>query len=157
MKIKTQRCLIRPFIEEDLDTFMTYRNDEAWMKYQDFKGYTKAQYLSLIVETKPHIKHGLQLAITNKDTGDLIGDLFLNLTEDICWLGYTIHPNYARQGYAYEAVKGIIPWVISKGAKKIETSIHKDNVASLKLIRKLNFVEIGVLDDGDISFVLNLI
>lgn len=38
----TKRCKIRRFQESDIDTFMSYQNDEQWMKYQEFKGLTKA-------------------------------------------------------------------------------------------------------------------
>ena len=39
--IETNRCLLRCFKEKYLDSFMIYRNNEEWMKYQGFKNLSK--------------------------------------------------------------------------------------------------------------------
>ena len=38
----------------------------------------------------------------------LIGDIYLRQQCDVFWLGYTISPAYARQGYAIEAITATI-------------------------------------------------
>lgn len=36
MKIETKICVVRKFIEKDIEEFMLYRNNEDWMQYQGF-------------------------------------------------------------------------------------------------------------------------
>lgn len=150
--IKTKRLQIRPFLMKDLYTFVEYRNNESWMIYQDFKGHTKHEYAKLIIDEKPNIKNGLQLAITDLYDDQLFGDLFLSQENDSCWLGYTIHPKHARKGYTYEAILGVIPYLKEQGVTHIKACAHPKNEASLNLIIKLGFIEIGLEDNGDRAF-----
>lgn len=155
MIIETKRCMIRPFKEEDLEAFVSYRNDEAWMKYQDFKGHTKDEYRKMIIDEHLDLKNGIQLAIIDKVSKVLLGDLYVHL-EEALWLGYTIHPSYARKGYAYEAVIGLFSYLKSKGVYHIKVSAHPKNKASLNLIHKLGFKYVGIADNHDEMFELNL-
>ena len=74
--INTERCIVKCFEEKDLDSFMTYRNNDEWMKYQGFKNLTKDEYReSLLVPFD--LKVGAQLAIVDKVTDGLLGDIYL--------------------------------------------------------------------------------
>ncbi|MGE4320397.1 MAG: GNAT family N-acetyltransferase [Acholeplasmataceae bacterium] len=154
--IKTERFNIRPFLMKDLDTFMEYRNNESWMLYQDFKGFTKHEYAKMIIHDIPDIKKGLQLAIVDIDSDQVYGDLFLYQENESCWLGYTIHPKHARKGYTYEAILGVIPFLKEQGITLIKASAHPENRASLNLIMKLGFKEVGLEDNGDRVFEKNI-
>ncbi|MGO1043817.1 hypothetical protein ACTPEO_13855 [Clostridioides difficile] len=56
----TKRCKIRRFQESDIDIFTSYRNDEQWMKYQEFKGLTKNEYSKVLI-SKNSFEEGIQL------------------------------------------------------------------------------------------------
>ncbi len=146
MIINSQRCLIRPFKEEDIDDLMVYRNDMAWMRYQGFKGLTKQEYTQRLVDTFS-VQKGGQLAIISTQTNKLIGDIYLKQENDTFWIGYTICPSNARQGYAYEAVSAVISEISTTGAVCIKAGILPENAASLALLKKLNFEYLGT--DGD--------
>lgn len=157
MTVITERLIIRPFIESDLDTFIEYRNDEAWMIYQDFKGYTKEEYKKMIIDDVIDIHRGVQLAITDKVTGHLFGDLYVILTNGELWIGYTIHPKHARKGYTFEAVESLYPWLKAQGVDTIHLSAHANNHASLNLIKKLGFKENGIEEEhGDLAFIKHI-
>ncbi len=155
MRIETDRCLIRCFEGKDIDDFMIYRNNEKWMQYQGFKGLSKQEYnKALLVE--PDMRAGAQLAIVSKESKRLIGDIYLKQEENAFWLGYTISPANARQGYAYEAVNGIIGWLKENGADKVLADTLPENAASISLLKKLGFGSVGVDDNGDLLFSLDL-
>ncbi len=156
MNITTDRCAIRAFIEKDLDTFISYRNNDEWMIYQDFKGHTKDEYRDMIIVDKVDIFEGVQLAITQKMTDELLGDLYVKANKNTVHLGYTIHPVHARQGYIYEAIIGIIPYLRNKGITQMIASAHNENIASLNLLSKIGFDYIGIADNGDKEFRLDL-
>jgi RimJ/RimL family protein N-acetyltransferase len=58
-------------------------------------------------------------------------------------IGYRIDPEYRRQGYAIEAVRGLFDWAAAQGVHRFIASISPDNEASLSLAWKLGFQQIG--------------
>ncbi|MPM14560.1 hypothetical protein SDC9_60924 [bioreactor metagenome] len=144
--IETDRCIVREFEEKDLDSFTTYRNDEQWMKYQDFKNLTKEQYRKALI--KPlNIEKGMQLAIADKVTDELLGDLYLSKKEETVTIGYSINPIYARKGYTSEVLSGVIPNLKAEYPQcEIVAMIDKENLPSKNLLLKLGFVYDGWIE-----------
>ena len=66
-------------------------------------------------------------------------------------IGYTILPEYRRQGYARAAVRELFRYATSEpGVRVIRASISPDNWASLAVIRPFGFVQVGEQwDDED--------
>lgn len=149
MTFTTTRCLIRPFERHDIEPFMTYRNDLDWMQHQSFKGLTYEAYERSLLGN-PSITQGMQLAIINQETDDLIGDLYVQQDESTYWIGYTISPTHARQGYASEVVSGLIRHLSDRGAETIKAGALPTNEASIALLKKLNFTYLTTEDDEQI-------
>lgn len=142
MQIKTQRCTIRPFRAQDIEAFMRYRNDEAWMRYQGFKGLTREEYEKALL-CEPSFEDGAQLAIIETASGCLVGDLYLKKEDAAYWVGYTVSPAFARQGYATEALSALIAWLHQQGGSTIKAGVLAENTASIRLLSKLGFKHIG--------------
>lgn len=136
--IKTSRCTLRRFAKEDLEDFMAYRNDMQWMQYQGFKGLSQQEYETELLG-EAQLEQGLQLAVVNSTNGKLLGDVYLKREDDAIWLGYTIAPTFARNGYAAEAVEGIIAWAKQQGAACLKAGVLPQNKASVGLLQKLGF------------------
>jgi len=149
VKLMTTRCLIRPFEQHDIEPFMAYRNDLDWMQHQSFKGLTYEEYeRSLLGEQA--ITQGMQLAIIDQEMNDLIGDLYVHQEETTYWIGYTISPRHARQGYASEVVSGLIRHLSDQGAETIKAGALPTNEASIAILKKLNFEYLVTEDDEQI-------
>jgi [ribosomal protein S5]-alanine N-acetyltransferase len=67
-------------------------------------------------------------------------------------VGYRIFPEFRRQGFALEAVRGLFDWaelesgtsvLFDPEVKAFVASVSPNNLASLVLIAKLGFVQIG--------------
>ncbi len=142
-EFETTRCFVRPFTAGDIDAFMSYRNDGEWMKYQGFKGLTKREYEEILL-VRPDFEKGVQLAVIAKETGILIGDLYFKREGDACWLGYTITPQKARQGYIYEVAKAAVEWICKQGIDQIKAGVEPGNGASVALLQKLGFTYTGM-------------
>lgn len=136
--ITTTRCLIRPFEPRDIESFMVYRNDLDWMKHQSFKGLTREEYENVLLGEQSFLQ-GTQLAIVDQTTDELIGDVYIQQEDSTYWIGYTITPTRARQGYAFEVMSGLIPHLIDQGAEAFKAGVHGTNTASIALLKKLNF------------------
>lgn len=152
MLIETRRCLIRNFEEKDINKFMSYRNDEFWMRYQGFKCLAEQEYKKVLLK-EVALNEGAQIAIVLKDNDCLIGDIYLKQEADSLWFGYTISPLYARLGYAYEAANGMIAWIREKGIDKILAATLPENIPSINLLKKLKFSFVGMNEHGEEIFM----
>ncbi len=75
-------------------------------------------------------------------------------------VGYTIRPEHRRLGYAAEAAAAMIAWARTEhGVQRFLASVSPNNEPSLRLVRRLGFVEIGEqLDEVDgIELVFELV
>ncbi|WP_315122427.1 GNAT family N-acetyltransferase [uncultured Clostridium sp.] len=144
--IKTDRCILRCFEEKDLDSFMTYRNNEEWMKYQSFKNLTKDEYKKALLAPL-NMENGIQLAIAHKTTDNLLGDLYLVRKGKTITIGFSINPIYARKGYISEVLKALLPRLREDySGCEIVAMTEKENIPSKNLLLKLGFVYDGWID-----------
>lgn len=146
MNIFTERCEIRDFRPEDIDRFMEYRNDMDWMRYQGYKGKPKKTYEEDLIQNTS-IEKGLQLALIDRTTTNLIGDIYIKQENDTYWLGYTVHPAHARKGYVKEAVSAMIKWINGQGGTEVKAGVVPENTASISLLEELGFIYTCICDD----------
>lgn len=145
--IETERCILRCFKEKDLDSFMIYRNNEEWMKYQSFKNLTKEEYRKALL-VPIDLEKGSQLAVADKYTDNLIGDLYLSKKDKTITIGYSINPAYSRKGYICEVLKVLLPKLKEDYSDcQIVAMTEKENVPSKNLLLKLGFVYDGWIDE----------
>ena len=147
---ETERCRIRPFEESDIEAFMSYRNNLDWMQFQGFKGKKYLEYKAALLQ-KPKFNEGVQLAITDKQTGVLLGDLYLKLEQNTGWIGYTIAPQYARQGFAFEVVSQLLLQLQQAGLTQVKAGVEEQNLASIQLLKKLGFKQIDT-EENELIF-----
>jgi ribosomal-protein-alanine N-acetyltransferase len=63
-------------------------------------------------------------------------------------VGYTVFAAYRRQGFAQEALGGLLSWATARSAlRHVVASIAPTNVASTALAQKLGFVKVGEHQD----------
>jgi len=137
---ETYRCKLRPFEEKDLDAFMAYRNNDAWMQFQGFKNLTKDMYREKLL-VPLNLESGIQLAIVEKKSDTLLGDLYLVKEGNSVSIGYTISPMYSRKGYISELLQALLPNLKAYFPEcEIIAMTDKANVPSINLLLKLGFV-----------------
>ena len=141
---ETQRCRIRPFEEKDIEAFMAYRNNMDWMRYQGFKGKKYLEYKAALL-MQPNFNNGVQLAVVLRQTGELLGDLYLKLEKNTAWIGYTIAPQFARQGFAFEVVTQLLLELKQAGLTLVKAEVEEQNLASIALLKKLEFTQFGTV------------
>jgi RimJ/RimL family protein N-acetyltransferase len=62
---------------------------------------------------------------------------------DAVEVGYTIFPEHRRNGYATEAVAGLLDWARAQGIHRFVASVGPGNEPSLAIVRRLGFREVG--------------
>jgi len=99
----------------------------------------------------PDIQRWLARAIVRRGTGAMVGNAGFHGPpgvneanhERALEIGYGVLPEYRRQGYASEAVEGLIAWAGTQGIDHFVASVAPGNEPSLAIIRKLGFVRTG--------------
>lgn len=141
----SERCCVRLFQADDLDDFISYRNNLEWMKYQYFKGRSKEEYEEALLK-KSSLENGAQFAVIQKTDQKLLGDIYMKKEADTFWIGYTVNPAFKRQGYAYEIVRSLIVWIRQQGDFNIMAGAAPENIASIRLLEKLGFLKVEAND-----------
>ena len=87
---------------------------------------------------------------------EIVGTLSFKGIDDngIVEIGYGINDGYENKGYMTEAVQAIAKWAsIQPNVKQIEAEAEENNVASIRVLEKSNFVQNGIIGKEGIRFV----
>jgi RimJ/RimL family protein N-acetyltransferase len=74
-------------------------------------------------------------------------------------IGYTIFPDYRDNGYATEAVHGLVSLARENGSKVVFAAVSPDNPSSIRVVEKVGFHQTGLQGnkgDGE-EFVFEMI
>ena len=147
--LETQRLTLRNVAPRDADVMFDYRNHEVCARYQ--RGQTKdyAGIQELIEKRKGDLlstENPALIAVSLKDTDELIGEIVVMPNEDTFSLGYTFSYRYHRRGYAFEALAALTE--LLHGRYPIWEFIsftQPDNQASRGLLLKLGYRDLGYI------------
>ena len=146
LPFKTSRLLLRPFQETDLAAFAAYRSDPAVARYQSWTSpYTIDQAIAFFHEMElaqagaPGTWY--QFAVERQNQPGLIGDCAFQVFADDerqAQIGFTFSPAYQKQGYATEAVMGLLDYLFSEmRLHRVTATCDIENEASVRLLERL--------------------
>lgn len=145
--LRTSRLLIRPFVADDAAGLYARRNDPDVARWQNWTlpySMEKAQELveSVMAMEGPADGEWWMGAITHADTGEVVGDLAVNLT----WgarcgeIGYTLGREHWGNGYASEAAKAMLEHLFDTvGVTRVTGMLHPENLASAMVLERIGF------------------
>ncbi|GAP51985.1 GNAT family N-acetyltransferase [Streptomyces azureus] len=153
VSISTERLVLRPFEEPDIQSFADMMNDElvtAWTSVP--QPYTEADARSWITELAPAERaegRGIVFAVTEFLTQRLVGIVHLRNTD---WrlrsseISYVIAPWARGEGYASEAALITAQWLFNdQKFERLELRTPADNTASQQVAQKIGCISEGVL------------
>ena len=138
----------------DAPEFTRYRNLPDVAQYQGWPlPYTPDLAHQLIDEMdrleRPVPGRWVQLAL---DGGEgLIGDVgvWVDASEPLAMIGYTLAPEHQGKGYATEAVHAVINWLFTKQqVHRIAASLDQRNLASSRVVERSGFIHVGTVRSG---------
>ena len=147
IEINTERLLLRSVRLDDAETIFIYRSDSIENQYQgwipkkidDVYDFIKNKVSSTI----DLIDTWYQFVIIKKENNELIGDIgvhFIDSNKKQVEIGCTLDKNYQGKGYATEALKETINYLINElNKRRIVTSIDPRNIKSIGLVERLGF------------------
>ena len=134
--IETERLIIRKFRPGDFTELYDYLSDVNVVKYEPYEPYTLEQ-AKREAEFRSHSDE--YFAVTLKDSGRLIGNLYLGKREfDTYELGYVFDRNWQLHGYATESSSALLDYVFNAlKAHRVVAKCNSLNYRSHKLMERL--------------------
>ncbi|MCT8137334.1 GNAT family N-acetyltransferase [Anaerobacillus sp. CMMVII] len=151
-KLETARLILREITESDTEgIFKCFSNDLVIKYYGQDRLENEAEATDFVkfFAKSYQEKKGIRWAIVRKDTNELIGTIGFNslsLKHKRAEIGYELHPNHWRKGYATEAIKKVLSYGFQEmGLTRVGAVVFIENTASNRLLQSLGFVREGVL------------
>ena len=143
---ETERCLIRELSLSDLPALYELYAKPGMTEYVEplYDYETELEYQKAYIENMyGFYEYGMWL-VFSKETGKLIGRAGLEHDE----LGYMIAPELQNRGYATEVCRFIIDYARENtGFEELYCRIDERNTASVRLAKKLGFINSGHVDE----------
>ena len=136
MSLSTSRLLLRPVQEDDLSDFFEFYSQEEVCQYLPNYPWTKENQHDAF-HKKKNQQNTTSFSVVYQDK--VIGEVLLMIADmkDTFEIGYVFHPEYARQGFAFEAVSAVIEEAfIHFNAHRVYANLDTRNIASKKLCEK---------------------
>ncbi|MDI3386807.1 GNAT family N-acetyltransferase [Streptomyces sp. B-S-A8] len=153
ISISTERLVLRPFEEADIDGLTEMMNDEhvvAWTTAPH--PYTEADARAWVTRLAPAERtegRGIVFAVTEFLTQRLVGMVHLQHTDwrvRSCEIAYVVAPWARGEGYASEAALAVTQWLFrDQGFERLELRTAADNVASQQVAQKVGCISEGIL------------
>ncbi|MEU7056556.1 GNAT family N-acetyltransferase [Streptomyces sp. NPDC046197] len=153
VSISTERLVLRPFEDSDIEAFAEMMNDELVTTWTSVpQPYTEADARAWITELAPAERaegRGIVFAVDEFLTQRLVGTVHLQNTN---WrvrsteIAYVIAPWARGEGYASEAALATAQWIFhDQSFERLELRTAADNTASQQVAQKIGCISEGVL------------
>ena len=151
--LETERLCLRNVKPEDGQIIYDYRNNPICARYQ--RGQTKDyDGIVTLVEKRKNdvlsIENNCFVAVADKETDELIGEIVVMPNDGTISLGYTFSYKHHRKGYAFEALSALIALLHGRypGWDFISFT-DRENAASRALLTKLGYKDMGYISKMD--------
>jgi RimJ/RimL family protein N-acetyltransferase len=152
--LSTGRLVLRRFRPEDLDAFVAYRSDPGTARYQSWDAPYPAgqarQFLQELEAIHPDTPgEWFQFAVALRHTDRLIGDCGAHVcTGDArqAEIGFTLAPRCQGYGYATEAVRRLLRYLlIERGKHRVRATCDDRNTRSAAVLERVGMRREGHL------------
>lgn len=140
---ETKQLTVRKLILSDLNKFHKMQSNLNVMKFvrpnaMSFEENEK-ELQSLIHKYDTETNDFWIYAIELKQTKEFVGTVALVKHGKEDEIGYRFIEDFWGNGYGFEVVKGLLTYCKSLGMEKVVAFAAKENIASTKILEKLNF------------------
>lgn len=142
--METERLILRKFNKSDWSDLYEYLSDIDVVKFEPYDALT---IYNCKREAARRSKNDAFWAVCLKDTGKLIGNIYLSKQDFDTWeLGYAFNKKFYGKGYATEAAKALVEFVFKeKKARRVIAMCNPLNTPSWKLLERLGLRREGHL------------
>jgi RimJ/RimL family protein N-acetyltransferase len=155
--LTAERVVLRRFRPADLDAFVAYRSDPDVARYQGWTApYPRERAHRMLVglagDHPDTPGEWFQFAVALPGTDELIGDCgaHVPLAEPRqAEIGFTFAPAHQGRGYATEAVRRLLDYLlVERGKHRVVATCDARNARSSALLRRVGMRREGLLRQG---------
>ncbi|MCR6097687.1 GNAT family N-acetyltransferase [Salipaludibacillus agaradhaerens] len=155
---QTERLVMRQVKAEDAESLFPIWSDPRVTQFMNITTFSHKNeavnminYLNELAEQQ----QALRFSIIEKKSGRIIGSCgyhLLDLKNEKTEIGYELGYPYWRKGYGTEVVKDLIDAAfLELNLHRIEAKVEPNNVNSIRLLEKVNFLYEGTLRESEKS------
>ncbi|WP_445490919.1 GNAT family N-acetyltransferase [Niallia sp. 03133] len=152
--LETDRLVLREITNEDAESIFASFSNKQVMKYYGQNAIETIEQAESFVEFFSNNymeKRGIRWGIERKGITGLIGTIGFHAwvpKHQRAEIGYELHPDYWRKGYALEAAAKVISFGFeAMDISRIGAVVFLENAASNNLLTKMGFQQEGILRD----------
>lgn len=144
VELRSERLILRRFVDSDLAPFLAYRNDPAISRYQSWETFSHSEALRFISEQKslePLLPgRWFQIAVALRETRALVGDCAVKIAEEdarLAEIGFTFAREHQGKGYAAEAVRRLLDFLFrDAGLHRVIAVTDCENRSAVALLER---------------------
>jgi RimJ/RimL family protein N-acetyltransferase len=146
--LRTERLLLRPMTEADVDDIHAYQSREDVCRYLPYEPRTRDEVAEKVAKFSLAVTLAAegdywQLAIER--AGRVMGDVYFTITSvanATAEIGWTLHPDHHGHGYMSEAARAVLGIAFGEiRAHRVMAQLDPRNHASIALCRRLGMRE----------------
>jgi len=150
-KIVTERLIIRPFCQQDLEGYLDFMTNEEATRYLNFTAEQKtadgAKALFDFVVASYTSENPIFAYVIALQDNTFIGSCGISELDgpEIVECYYSLQPDHWRQGYATEATQALIRHCFEADSiKEVRAYMSPDNPASARVAEKVGMTYLGI-------------
>lgn len=151
-QMTSERLLVRPMQLDDAPSLFEFWSDPMVTKHMNIEAFTdisQAQEMIVLLQKLFTENKAIRWTILLKDSNEIIGSIgfnYLDYENERAEIGYDLGYSYWGKGYATEAIRALTSYGFeSLHLNRVEAKVDPDNLNSIKVLKKLRFVEEGKL------------
>lgn len=149
-QLETQNLILREIQLSDAENVFRIFADPDVTKYQDVENLTSLNQIKFLIERRAERfknRQSIRWGIALKETNIIIGSCgYTQKQLNSAEVGYELAKPYWRKGIMTEALIAIINFGFQNmDLNRIEALVMLDNIASINLLKKMGFIEEGLL------------
>lgn len=151
-KLETENLFLREIKSSDTEALFNFFSDKDVLKYHDAEPFSSIQRATRLINNwheRFSSRQGIRWGIAKKENNIIIGTCgyrFFGKPLFCAEVGYELTKNYWRQGIMSEALTAIIKFGFENlDLNRIEATVMLENLASMNLLKKMGFIEEGIL------------
>ena len=149
--IETERLSLRPMTAADVPALKQWMSDKAVYTYWG-KGPGKAEKNpELLFEKEARPSKSFHLGIANKDSNQVMGDIWVYLIENdrMASVAVRLSPACQGKGYGTEALNAMTRFCFAHTElQRLWTEVDVRNTASLRMLEKCAYTREGLIRQG---------
>lgn len=149
-QLTTENLILRETTIADAPAVFQIFADDAVTKYHDVETATHVEQAQFLIQRRAERfqkQEAIRWGIARKEDNAIVGSCGYGIRNRFqAEIGYELAREHWRKGLMTEALSVIIQWGFAQlDLNRIEALVMLENTASIQLLKKLDFVEEGVL------------